>query len=117
MGRKQLPQKRILSDEGWLNYCSMCEGYKPEHEFNKDKNRPFGRYYICKEHRREKYNERNNIDPNDGLEHIKLVFVKESDEEGKDRFLSGIGYDLEGDKSIHEQFLQRIQEKYGYKEM
>ena len=115
MGRKKLPQKRIFSEEGWLYYCSMCEGYKPESEFNKDRNRPFGMYYICKEHRKEKYNERNNIDPNDGLDHIKLVFVNESDEEGKDRFLEGMGYDLT--KNIHKQFIKRIQEKYGYKEM
>lgn len=115
MGRKKLPQKRIFSNEGWMHYCSMCGGYKPEEEFNKDKNRPFGRYYICKEHRREKYNEANNIDPNDGLEHIKLVFVSETDEEAKDRFLQAIGYDLT--KDIHEQFVQRMREKYGAEKM
>ncbi len=111
MGRKKQPQKRIFSEDGWLYYCSMCEGYKPEDEFNKDKNRPFGKYYICKEHRKEKYNEKNEIDPNDGLEHIKLVFVSDNDEEGKDRFLEGMGYDLT--KDIHQQFIKRIQTKYG----
>lgn len=111
MGRKKQPQKRIFSEEGWLYYCSMCEGYKPEDEFNSDKNRPFGKYYICKDHRREKYNEKNNIDPDDGLDHLKLVFVNESDEEGKDRFLKAMGYDLNED--IHQQFLKRVREKYG----
>jgi hypothetical protein len=111
MGRKRIPQKRIFSDDGWLYYCSDCNGYKPENEFNEDKNRPFGKYYICKEHRREKYNLKNNIDPNDGLDHIKLVFVSETDEQAKDRFLEGIGYDLS--KDIHKQFIQRIQKKYG----
>ena len=117
MGRKHIPQKRIFSDDGWLYHCSMCNGYKPEAEFNKDKNRPFGRYYICKEHRKEKYNQNNNIDPNDGLDHIKLVFVSESDEEAKDRFLEAIGYDLNGELSVHQQFLQRIEKRYGNKNL
>lgn len=115
MGRKRKPEKRIFSDKGWLYYCSMCNGYKPEEDFNKDRNRPFGMYYICKEHRKEKYNETNNIDPNDGLEHIKMVFVTENDEQEKDRFLSRIGYDIT--KDVHEQFIKRIEKKYGYQRM
>jgi len=111
MGRLKKAEKRIFSNDGWLYYCSMCDGYKPESDFNKDKNRPFGRYYICKEHRKDKYNEKNNIDPNDGLEHIKLVFVSENDEKQKDRFLESMGYDLS--KDIHKQFMERIKIKYG----
>ena len=113
MGRKKRQEKRIFSKEGWLYYCSMCEGYKPESEFNQDNNRPFGKYYICKEHRKQKYNLANDIDPDDGLDHIKLVFVSEDDYDGKDRFLEAIGYDTKGELSVHEQFLQRIRKKYG----
>jgi len=108
MGRKRKPQKRIFSDEGWLYYCSMCEGYKPETEFNKDVNRPFGVYYICKEHRQQQYRLKNDIDPNDGLDHIKLVFVSEDDIKGKDTLLERLGYDTS--KDIHQQFLKRMRD-------
>ena len=111
MGRKRKPEKRIFSEEGWLYYCSMCDGYKPEHEFNQDKNRPFGKYYICKDHRKSKYNQANDIDPDDGLDHIKLVFVSESDVEMKDRFLEKMGYDLS--QNIHQQFMERVEQRYG----
>lgn len=113
MGRNKKPQKRILSEQGWLYYCSMCEGYKPETEFNQDKNRPFGVYYICKEHRKQNYNKVNNIDPNDNLNHIKLVFVTEQDEQMKHSFLSNMGYNTNTDKSVHQQFMDKIEKRYG----
>ena len=114
MGRKRKSTKRIMSDEGWLYYCSQCEGYKPESEFNKDRNRPFNVYYICKDHRRENYREKNG-EPDKDLEHLKLVFVSQSDYDEKDRFLEALGYDLS--KDIHQQFLERIRKKYGVKSL
>jgi len=109
MGRKRKPQKRIFSDDGWLYYCSMCQGYKPEEEFHKDKNRPFGVYYICKEHRLQQYQEKN--PPMGDMDHIKLVFVSDDDHRQKDLLLTKLGYDINGE--IHKQFLQRVEEKYG----
>ena len=109
MGRKRKPQKRIFSDNGWLYYCSMCGGYKPEEEFNKDKNRPFGLYYICKEHRTQQYREKN--PPMEDMDYIKMVFVSDEDHRQKELLLKQLGYDL--NKEVHKQFLQRIEEKYG----
>ena len=109
MGRKRKPQKRIFSDDGWLYYCSMCQGYKPEVEFHKDKNRPFGVYYICKEHRQLKYREIN--PPVEDMDHIRMVFVSDDDYKQKDLLLTRLGYDIK--EEIHKQFLQRVEEKYG----
>lgn len=111
MGRHRKPQKRIFSDEGWLYYCSMCNGYKPEYEFHNDKNRPFGKYYICKEHRLEKYQSEN--EPMGDMSYLKLVYVSKYDIREKNILLTKLGYDI--DENVYEQFLNRIELRYGKK--
>jgi len=98
MGRKVKPQKRILSEEGWLIYCSDCDGYKPEYEFHTDNTRPFGKYYICKEHRQERIANLENEDKRVDMRRI-------------NKFFSKMGYDTS--QPIHPQFLERVKDKYG----
>ena len=101
MGRKRKAEKRIMSEEGWLYYCNNCQIHLPEEEFNNDKNRPFGKYYICKDCRKEQYKNRNGIE--DGLEHIKLTYASPEQKEMVNVLLQRLGYDTS--KNIHQQFL------------
>lgn len=107
MGRKRKKEKRIMSDDGWMLWCNDCQGYQPESNFHNDKNRPFGKYYICKEHRKQKMQPKDDTD----MSYLKYVFLSDDEKQEALNALERIGYDIT--KPIHTQFEQRIKNKYG----
>ena len=87
----------MLEDE-WGYRCSRCQTYLPESSFHKDKSKPpFYIAYTCKSCRKN----------SDG--HKPILY--QSDIDAGLQVLSRLGYDLE--KDIHQQFLNKIKDKYG----
>jgi len=80
-------KRRMLTDEGWVYFCSLCGDYKLETEFYKSKQNPFGLTYKCKIHYKK---DKTPIDPT--TEYIKLVNVTDSDFEQTQRLLEVLGY-------------------------
>ena len=87
-----------MLEEEWGYRCSRCENYLPEDHFHKDKSKPpFYIAYTCKQCRKNSDN------------HKPILY--QSDIDAGLQILTRLGYDIEGD--IHQQFLQKIKDKYG----
>ena len=91
--------KLIDTTEGQFHYCVSCEDYKPVSEFYKCPKCKSGYQYSCVTCHRVRWRELN-------PEPI-------TDEEALDHILTKMGYDTNGDKTIHEQFVERVFEKSG----
>ncbi len=91
--------KLIDTDEGQFHYCVTCEDYKPVSEFYKCPKCKTGYQYSCITCHRVRWRELN-------PEPI-------SDEEALEHILTKMGYDTNGDKTIHEQFVERVLERSG----
>lgn len=87
-----------MLEEEWGYRCSRCQTYLPQDHFHRDKSKPpFYIAYTCKECRK-------NSD-----DHKPILY--QSDIDAGLQVLSRLGYDLE--KDIHQQFLEKIKDKYG----
>ena len=91
--------KLIDTTEGQFHYCVSCEDYKPIAEFYKCPKCKSGYQYSCVTCHRVRWRELN-------PEPI-------TDEEALDHILTKMGYDTNGDKTIHEQFVERVLERSG----
>lgn len=91
--------KLIDTDEGQFHYCVSCEDYKPVAEFYKCPKCKTGYQYSCITCHRVRWRELN-PEPISDEEALKFIFDK-------------MGYDTKGDKSIHEQFVEKVLEKSG----
>lgn len=93
--------KLIETDEGPHHYCSTCEEYKPIGDFYPCNTCKSGYQYHCKEcHKREWKIRRGN-------------FSEISDEKAMEIILTRMGYDVNSEKTINEQFVERVFEKNG----
>lgn len=89
MGNQRLTKfqkRRIMSDLGWLYFCSQCGDYKPENQFYNSKHTPFGITGKCKLHF--KYDEPK--DPT--LDYLKLNPITDEDLEQTETVLKNLGY-------------------------
>ena len=91
--------KIIDTDEGQFHYCTTCEDYKPITDFYLCPKCKSGYQYSCKPCHRVRWRELNPVQPTDE-EMLKFMFTK-------------MGYDTSGDKSINEQFIEKVFEKNG----
>jgi len=91
--------KLIDTTEGQFHYCVSCEDYKPVSEFYKCPKCKSGYQYSCVTCHRVRWRELN-------PEPI-------SDEQALEHILTKMGYDTNGDKTIHEQFVERVLERSG----
>ena len=93
--------KLIETDEGPHHYCLTCEEYKPTGDFYPCNTCKSGYQYHCKEcHKREWKIRRGN-------------FSEISDEKAMEIILTRMGYDVNSEKTINEQFVERVFEKNG----
>jgi len=90
--------KLIDTDEGQFHYCVTCEDYKPVSEFYKCPKCKTGYQYSCITCHRVRWRELN-PEPISDEEALKFIFNK-------------MGYDTTGDKTINEQFIERVFEWY-----
>lgn len=92
-----------------LKYCSRCHDLKLETEFFKNKRFEDGLDYYCKTCRvivnRKKRHKPEDMD----LSYIKISYARPKDYHDMYLMLEKMGYDLNSEKSIHEQFC----DKYG----
>ena len=91
--------KLIDTDEGKFHYCVTCEDYKPITEFYQCPKCKSGYQYSCIPCHRVRWRELN-PEPISDEEALKFIFNK-------------MGYDTNGDKTINEQFIERVFEKSG----
>ena len=91
--------KIIDTDEGQFHYCTTCEDYKPITDFYLCPKCKSGYQYSCKPCHRVRWRELNPVQLTDE-EALNLIFTK-------------MGYDTSGDKSINEQFIEKVFEKNG----
>lgn len=96
-------KQRILTEEGWIYYCRICNKWYPEDNFYKSTKYRFGLNTKCKLH----YNKKNEpIDKE--MEYLKLNPIKDEDFIETQQFLEKLGYKFgEGELSVHEQFLKK----------
>ena len=91
--------KIIDTDEGQFHYCTTCEEYKPITDFYLCPKCKSGYQYSCKPCHRVRWRE---LNP-----------VQLTDEEVLNLIFTNMGYDISGDKSINEQFIEKVFEKNG----
>jgi hypothetical protein len=91
--------KIIDTDEGQFHYCTTCEDYKPITDFYLCPKCKSGYQYRCIPCHRVRWRELHPVQPTDE-EMLKFMFSK-------------MGYDTSGDKSIADQFVERVFEKSG----
>jgi len=90
-------------DDNELVWCSEEKEYKPPSEFDLSIYTEHGYMRFCKECRilnKTRYEHSNLVKQENNKEIIDILFKK-------------IGYDTDGDKSIHEQFVEKVLEKRG----
>lgn len=93
--------KIIETDEGTYHYCVTCEEYKPLDDFYNCKTCKSGYHYHCKDcHKREWKIRRGN-------------FSEISDEKAMEIIFTRMGYDVNSEKTIHQQFVERVLETKG----
>ncbi len=106
MGKKQFEQhlsRRVLTEEGWSFFCSICGCYLHESKFYKSKKTKWGIDNKCKEHYTRK-------EPDDDgeMDYLKLNPITESDFIETQKLLQRMGYKFGPDeKSVHDQFMDR----------
>jgi len=83
---QRLQKRRIMTESGWVYFCSQCGDYKSEEEFYKSKSTPFGLTYKCRLHF--KYDEPS--DPK--LDYLKLNPITDEDLEETEKVLNNMGY-------------------------
>ena len=91
--------KLINTDDGQFHYCTTCKDYKPITDFYLCPRCKSGYQYTCIPCHRVRWRELNPVQPTDE-EMLELLFTT-------------MGYDTKSDKSIHEQFVERVLEKNG----
>jgi len=96
--------KDIYENGEFFRYCKMCKEFHTLDKFYKLKDDKYTRY--CRE---------KNIVNRNAREHTGLNDVEnQSDKMEAERILTAMGYELyNNDNPIHQQFLRRIQSKYG----
>lgn len=90
---------RYIEDEDGVAklLCKKCEEYSPLEDFPICEKCRYGRMYVCKEcFNQKRRNERTPAVPNRDV-------VNE--------WFRNMGYEIGGEKSIHEQFMERVQLK------
>jgi len=92
-------EKIIETSEGTFHYCTNCEDYLPIGEFYRCAKCVSGYQYRCKPCYRRRWRELNPVYP--------------TDEETLKILLSRMGFDTNSEKTIHEQFVERVLEKNG----
>ena len=94
-------EKRILSDGGWLYFCSDCQDYHPETKFYRQADRPYGIMGSCSKNKKGQQDK----NPDKGLSHLKLGNISKDDIQGTIDLLETLGYNTLG--NVHEQFIQK----------
>ncbi len=91
--------RRVMNGDGeWTYRCSMCREYKTDCHFHSDNSKPpFNLSYNCKECRR-------------GLKERDPYLKDWEVKEGK-KVLEIIGYNI--NENIHQQFIMKLEMKYG----
>jgi len=98
--------RRILGDNGFEYFCRICGEYKPEVDFYKSKEGLWKIDTKCKIHYTRK-----NKEEDDGMEHLKLNPLKESDFIETQQLLERMGYRFDIEQSVHEQFMVKNKHK------
>jgi hypothetical protein len=91
------PSRKIETDNGVELWCPQCEEYLPEDYFYHNASTKYGRSSHCKQCciRRQKERRAEDVGP------------QMSDREIVNIWLTKMGYDVNGEKSIHQQFLEK----------
>jgi hypothetical protein len=92
-------EKIIETDEGTFHYCVYCEDYLPIEEFYKCPKCKSGYQYRCIPCHKRRWRELNPAYP--------------TDEETLKILLTRMGFDTNSEKTIYEQFVERVFEKSG----
>lgn len=98
---KQL-SRRVLTEDGWSFFCRICGEYKPESDFYKSTKTKWGIDVKCKLH----YTRKNNDDDGE-MNYLKLNPIKESDFVETQKLLEKLGYEFNGEESVHQQFMKK----------
>ena len=100
MGRLSKNMNRFYEKDGeYYIICRVCEQHKHSDKFHANKLSPIGKIYVCKECSKT-YNQSPTLDD-----------ANKKDQETTRDLLRGLGYNIDGD--IHQQFLSRLETKYG----
>ena len=91
--------KLIDTEEGQFHYCTTCEDYKPISEFYLCPKCKSGYQYSCIPCHRVRWRELN-PEPISDEEALNIIFTK-------------MGYDTNSEKTINEQFIEKVFEKSG----
>ena len=91
--------KIIDTDDGQFHYCTNCEDYKPIEDFYVCIKCVSGYQYRCKPCYKRRWRELNPVQPTDE-EMLNLMFTQ-------------MGYDTDSDKTIAEQFIEKVFQKSG----
>lgn len=96
---KRRNNRRVMSGEGeWTYRCSLCQEFKTSDNFHSDNSKPpFNLAYNCKECRKSSCNRQ-------------PILLDWETEQGY-LALESLGFDLKED--IHQQFIDRVEKKYG----
>lgn len=115
----KIKDRRFLGADGLMyHFCKECQDYLPVTEFNNCTSCPFGKYPLCKHHHRERnkvsYHKNKNQETKprkkNDMAYLSITFPTDDDYKGSKQLLQALGYDTS--KSIHQQFLARIRDKY-----
>ena len=100
MGRRSKNMTRFyLKDDEYYIICRVCEEHKHCDEYHANKLSPIGKIYVCKECSKD-YNKSPSLNK-----------ANEYDQEFTKQILTRLGYNI--DEDIHQQFLSRLETKYG----
>jgi hypothetical protein len=90
MGSKRIEQylkRRMLTDKGWVYFCTSCGDYKPEAEFYRSKSTPFGLTYKCRIHYK-----KSDTPSDPAMDYLKLNPLSDKDFEDTQLVLEKLGY-------------------------
>ena len=95
-----------------MKQCIACNEFKPESSFSKNKHTRDGLLKKCKDCSKQYVKDLANgirMSPEERLNQIRLSKSKgmETEKEYAYEILAEIGYDIDGELSIHEQFLMK----------
>lgn len=80
-------KRRMLTEAGWVYFCTSCGEYKLEKEFYKSKTNPFGLTYKCRVHY-----QKDDIVNDPSTNYLKLNPLSDKDFQETELILTNMGF-------------------------
>lgn len=99
--------KRYLNENGiMMYYCRQCGIWRTEDKFYQKKDGIYGKNEYCNLHKPIKLTEEQKIELKEN-KHIHYSKLTDEDFENTKEYLKLLGYDTDGKKTVHEQFMEK----------